>query len=161
MKVYLGSDHAGYELKEKLKVYLSELKYEVEDRGPFAFVPNDDYPDFIKLVAEDVAKDSENSFGVVLGGGGQGEAMVCNRYKGVRAMVFYGPKEPMGEIDIAGNKSADTFEQVKLARAHNNANVISLSARFVSVDEAKFAVELFLSTKFSGDERHVRRINKF
>ena len=86
--------------------------------------------------------------------------MVANRTKGVRAAVFYGPKEPICEIDANGGKSEDPFEIIKLARVHNDANILSIGVRFCSVDEAKFAVELFLSTKFSGDERHIRRINK-
>jgi len=162
MKIYIGTDHAGFELKEKIKEYLSglELGYEVEDRGAFNYIENDDYPDFVKLVAEDVAK-NKGSFGIILGGSGQGEAMCANRVKGIRAAVFYGQKELIGDIDEEGHKSSDPFEIVKLAREHNDANILSIGARFVEGDEAKFAVELFLSTKFPGEERHVRRINKF
>ena len=80
--------------------------------------------------------------------------------KGIRAVVFYGPKEAVGTVDVMGRESSDTFELVKLAREHNNANVLSLGLRFQTVDEARFAVELFLATKFPGDERHIRRINK-
>jgi ribose 5-phosphate isomerase B len=87
--------------------------------------------------------------------------MCANRTNGVRAAVFYGQKEPISEVDISGAKSSDTFEIIKLERAHNDANILSLGVRFVTEDEAKFAIELFLSTKFSGEERHVRRINKF
>ncbi len=161
MKIFIGSDHVGYEFKKELKAYLEGLglDYEVVDKGAFAYNPDDDYPDFIRSVAEEVAKDKE-SMGVILGGSGQGEAMCANRIKGARAVVFYGPKEPTKEIDIEGRKSSDAFELVKLARIHNNANILSIGMRFVSEDEAKFAVELFLSTKFSGEERHVRRINK-
>lgn len=160
MKVYIGSDHVGYEFKKKLGIYLKELGYEVEDFGAFNYVENDDYPDFIKQVAEAVAKEKE-SFGIILGGSGQGEAMCANRTRGVRAAMFYGPKEPIADVDINGNKSVDSFEIIKLARMHNDANILSIGLRFASEDEAKFAVELFLSTKFSGEERHIRRINKF
>lgn len=158
MKIYIGTDHAGFELKEKLKVYLEELElgYEVQDFGAFNFVEDDDYPDYVKQVAEAVAK-NKGSFGIVLGGSGQGEAMCANRTAGVRAAVFYGQEE----MKNSENKNSETFEIVKLAREHNDANVLSLGVRFLTEDEAKFAVELFLSTKFSGDERHVRRINKF
>jgi len=159
MKIYIGSDHVGYEFKEKLKVYLVELGYEVEDRGAFNYMADDDYPDFIKQVAESVAEDI-GSFGVILGGSGQGEAMCANRTKGVRASVFYGPREPVLDIDARGSKSLDTFEIIKLARAHNNANILSIGLRFTTEDEAKFAIELFLNTKFSDEERHIRRINK-
>jgi ribose 5-phosphate isomerase B len=159
MKVYIGSDHVGFELKEKLKIYLGELGYEVEDKGALKYDKDDDYPDFIKKVAEAVANDVESK-GILLGGSGQGEAMCANKVKGIRAAVFYGPKEAVNEIDITGKKSADTFELVKLAREHNNANILSLGLRFQTPDEAKFAAELFLASKFSGAERHIRRINK-
>jgi ribose 5-phosphate isomerase B len=159
MKIYIGSDHVGYEFKKKLEIYLKELGYSVEDKGAFNYIENDDYPDFVKLVAESVVNDKE-SFGIVLGGSGQGEAMCANRISGVRAAVFYGQEEPESEIDSKKNKSSDTFEIVKLAREHNDANILSIGLRFISEDEAKFAVELFLSTKFYGEERHVRRIKK-
>ena len=159
MKIFIGADHAGYEIKEKLKVYLSELGYEVEDKGAFKYDANDDYPDFVIPVAKVVAENKE-SFGIILGGTGQGEAMCANRISGARAAVFYGQAVAKEAIDIKGVKSADPFEIVKLSRLHNNANILSLSVRFLSEDEIKFATELFLTTKFSGDERHIRRINK-
>lgn len=143
MKVYIGSDHAGYELKEKLKVYLGELDYDVEDMGAFEFEKDDDYPDFIKPVAHAVVDDPE-SLGVVLGGSGQGEEMTANKVEGARATEYYG-----GTLDV-----------VRVSREHNNANILSLGARFVTEQEAKDAVKLFLETPFSGDERHIRRINK-
>ena len=161
MKIYIGSDHVGYEFKEELKKYLSELNlgYEIEDKGALEYNKDDDYPDFIKLVAEAVASNVESK-GIIIGGSGQGEAICANRVKGIRAVVFYGPKEAVGTVDVMGRESSDTFELVKLAREHNNANVLSLGLRFQTVDEARFAVELFLATKFPGDERHIRRINK-
>ena len=161
MKIYIGSDHVGYELKEELKKYLSELDlgYEVEDKGAFKYDKDDDYPDFIKPVAEAVANNVESK-GIVIGGSGQGEAICANKIKGIRAVVFYGQKEAIGAVDISGKKSADTFEIVELEREHNDANILSLGLRFITMDEAKFACELFLRTKFSGDERHIRRINK-
>ena len=161
MKIYIGSDHVGYGLKEKLKTYITELEegYEVEDKGNVKYDKDDDYPDFIRPVAEAVANDV-GSKGIILGGSGQGEAICAYKTKGIRAAIFYGPKEAQAEIDISGKKSAETFEIVKLAREHNNANILSLGVRFMSEDEAKFAVELFLNTKFSEDERHIRRINK-
>lgn len=144
MKLYIGCDHAGFELKEKLKGYLTDLGHDVEDKGAFSFVSDDDYPDFVMPVAEGVSSDKE-SLGIVLGGSGQGEAMVANRVKGVRAIEFYG-----GNLDI-----------VKLGKEHNNANVLSLGARFVTEDEAMNAVKIFLETSFSNEERHVRRISKY
>jgi len=106
-----------------------------------------------------VADDVESK-GIILAGSGEGEAICANRVKGIRAVVFYGPKEAEGAVDMTGRKSTDPFEVVKLSREHNNANILSLGLRFMTPDEAKFAIELFLSTKFSGDERHIRRISK-
>jgi ribose 5-phosphate isomerase B len=159
MKIYIGSDHVGFELKAKLKEYIEGLGYEVEDKGAFKYDKDDDYPDFIRPVAEAVASNPESK-GIIIGGSGQGEAICANKTKGIRAVVFYGPKEAETSIDIMGRKSSDTFEIVKLAREHNNANILSLGLRFMTPDDAKFAVELFLSTKFPMDERHIRRINK-
>jgi ribose 5-phosphate isomerase B len=162
MKIYIGSDHVGYEWKEILKKYLEELAlgYEIIDKGAFSYDENDDYPDYITPVAESVSKD-EGSMGIILGGSGQGEAMCANKTKGVRAAVFYGEVLPKDSVDVAGGKSNDPFEMVILERQHNDANVLSLGVRFLSIDEAKFACELFLKTEFSSEERHMRRIKKF
>lgn len=160
VKIYIGSDHAGFEYKEQLKKYLAGLGHQVDDKGAFAYEEGDDYPDFITPVAESVAGDKE-SFGVILGGSGQGEAMCANKVAGVRAAVFYGEVLPIASVDVTGEKSVDPFEIVILERKHNNANILSIGVRFLSVDEAKFASELFVSTAFSGEERHLRRINKF
>lgn len=143
MKIYIGSDHAGFILKEKIKEYLSSLKYEVIDKGAFELNPTDDYPDFIIPTAEAVASDDE-SLGIVLGGSGEGEQISANKVDGIRALEYYG-----GPLEI-----------VKLGREHNNANILSLGARFVSEGEALEAVKIFIETPFSNDERHVRRINK-
>jgi ribose 5-phosphate isomerase B len=165
MKIYIGCDHTGYDLKERLKTYLTELNlgYELVDKGPFKFDADDDYPDFIRPVAEAVtsdAKESIQSFGIIMGGSGQGEAMSANRVPGARAAVFYSEALPQASIDINGEKSTDPYEIIKLARIHNNANILSLSIRFLSEDQIKFAIELFLKTEFKSEERHVRRINK-
>ena len=160
MKIHLASDHTGYEFKGQLKIYLEGLGHEVEDAGPLEYNDADDYPDFVTPMAQSVAKDP-GSFGVVLGGSGQGEAMCANRVRGARAVVFYGEALPQRDVDIVGHTSADSFEIVKLARTHNNANIISFGVRFVSFDQIKFATELFIVTSFSGDERHIRRIGKF
>ena len=143
MKIYIGADHAGYELKENLKTYLIELGLEVIDKGAFELNNVDDYPDFITPVAEAVAK--EESFGIIIGGSGQGEAMCANRMLGIRASVYYGHE----------------LNMIKTTRKHNDANIISLGARFITVDEARVAVNLFINTPFSNDERHIRRIKKF
>jgi ribose 5-phosphate isomerase B len=159
MKIYIGTDHTGYELKKKLIEYFTELGHEVVDKGPFEYNGDDDYPDFIKPVAEAVAHD-KNSFGVIMGGSGQGEAMCANRVSGVRAALFYSEALPLESVDVKGGKSSDPYEIIKLARIHNDANVLSLGTRFLSEDQMKFAIELFLTTKFEGEERHIRRIQK-
>lgn len=153
MKIYIGTDHAGFELKEKLKVYIGELGYEVIDKGPFTYDKDDDYPDLIRPVAEAVASDV-GSMGVILGGSGQGEAMCANRVNGARAAVFYGGAST--QTDISGN----TLDMIGSMREHNNANIISIGARFMTEDEVKNAVKRFLELPFSGDPRHSRRINK-
>jgi ribose 5-phosphate isomerase B len=163
MKIYIGTDHTGYELKKKLITYFTELGHEMVDKGPFEYNGEDDYPDFIKPVAEAVAKDAAmniESFGIIMGGSGQGEAICANRVAGVRAALFYGEALPSASVDIKGGQSTDPYEIVKLAREHNNANILSLGTRFLSEDQMKFAIELFLTTKFEGEERHVRRIQK-
>ena len=144
IKIFLGCDHAGFEMKEKLKVYLAELGYQAEDMGASSYDEQDDYPDFIRQVADAVARDPENNRGIVLGGSGQGEAMVANRVKGVRAAVLYFYNENI----------------IRLSREHNNANILSLGARFLNDEEAKRAVKLWLEASFPGDERHKRRILK-
>ena len=142
MKIHLATDHAGLELKEKVKLYLSNLNYEVIDHGAYEYDALDDYPDFIFPCANAVSNDSESK-GIILGGSGQGEAMAANRVKGVRAAVFYnGPDEI-----------------IKLSRQHNNANILSLGARFMSEEEMYKIIEVWLSTDFESG-RHQRRIEK-
>ena len=141
--IYLGADHAGFELKEEIKKYLLEQKKDVEDLGAFELNQEDDYPDFIIPVAKKVAENPEQNQGIVLGGSGQGEAIASNRFKGVRAAVYYG-----------GDK-----EIVRLSRAHNNTNVLSLGARFLTKEQAIEAVDLWLKTLFEGG-RHEKRIEK-
>ena len=142
MKIHLATDHAGLELKEKVKLYLSDLNYEVIDHGAYEYDALDDYPDFIFPCAKAVSNDIESK-GIILGGSGQGEAMAANRVKGVRAAVFYnGPDEI-----------------IKLSRQHNNANILSLGARFLSEEEMYKIIEVWLSTDFESG-RHQRRIEK-
>jgi ribose 5-phosphate isomerase B len=139
MRIHIGSDHAGLEFKNRIVEHLKNKGHDVVDHGPHTFDPLDDYPVFCIPAAEAVAKEP-GSFGVVLGGSGNGEQMVANKVQGVRAALVW------------------SKEIAKLAREHNDANVISLGGRMH--DEA-FCLELvdtFLATPFSGDERHVRRI---
>ena len=160
MKLYFAADHAGFDLKAALITHAQTLGYEVEDLGAHAHNPEDDYPDFITPCAEKVAAE-EGSFGVVIGGSGQGEAMCANRVKGVRAAVYYGPMRVTSALDVEGARSEDGYDAVRLPRRHNNANVLSIGARFVSGHEAAEALSVFLATEFSGAERHRRRIAKF
>ena len=142
MIIHIATDHAGLELKEKVKSYLSKLDYEVVDHGAYEYDALDDYPDFIFPCAEAVSNDP-NSKGIILGGSGQGEAMAANRVKGVRAAVFYNGSD----------------EIIKLSRQHNDANILSLGARFMSDKEMYKIIELWLSTDFESG-RHKRRIEK-
>src|SRR3989338_1432248 len=101
MKIYIGGDHAGFELKEKLKIFLKGLKYEIKDLGPFEYDPVDDYPDFVKRVAEAVAKNPKDSRGILIANSGQGEAIMANRFKGIRAAVFYGGSQEKLKIFLS------------------------------------------------------------
>ncbi len=142
MKIYFASDHAGFHLKNYLKDRLNDHGYDIEDCGAFDFEPLDDYPDFIIPAAIKVSN-LENSRGIIVGGSGQGEAMAANRIQGVRAAVYYD-----GPLDI-----------VKLSRSHNDANILSLGARFMSSKKALKIVKLWLVEEFEGG-RHENRINK-
>ena len=159
MKVYLATDHAGFELKNKLVDFLKKEGYTAEDCGPDSYDKDDDYPDFISITAKKVSENPED-FGIVLGGSGQGEAIVANKYKNVRCALFYGPVIPPIATDITGKESDDPFEMLRLTREHNNSNMLSLGVRFLSEQDAYNAVKLFLESKYSGEERHARRIEK-
>ena len=142
MKIHIATDHAGLELKNIIKGHLINEGYNVTDHGAHEYDALDDYPDYIFPCAKAVAADSE-SRGIILGGSGQGEAMAANRVKGVRAAVFYnGPDEI-----------------VKLSREHNNANILSLGARFMTENEIYDVIEMWLNEPFEGG-RHQRRIEK-
>lgn len=148
MHIHIASDHAGLALKEHLQSVLESLGHEVTDYGPDEYDKDDDYPDYIRPVAEAVGKayasGQTNVRGIVIGGSGQGEAIVSNRVRGVRAATWYG-----GDMSI-----------VQLSREHNNANVLSLGARFMDKAVAEEAVKMWLDIPFSNDERHMRRIKK-
>jgi ribose 5-phosphate isomerase B len=159
MKVYLGADHGGYELKESLKQYLVTLGHEPVDCGNTQFDQDDNFPDFILKAAEQVSRDPE-SRAVVVGGSGQGEAMAANRLPGVRAVVYYGSVKAITAVDSTGRTSDDPYEIIRLSRLHNDSNVLSLGARFVGQDEAQAALKLWLETEFSGQDRYARRIKQ-
>ena len=156
----MASDHAGFALKEALVERVRALGHDVEDLGPFAYNADDDYPDFMTPLAKLVASSPETR-GIIVGGSGQGEAMSANRVVGVRAAVFYGPMRVTSALNIEGDRSEDGFDVVRLPRLHNDANILSIGARFVSEEEANEAVRIFFETPFSGSARHVRRIAKF
>jgi ribose 5-phosphate isomerase B len=139
MRVYLGSDHAGFELKQHLVEYLTKQGYECVDVGPHVYDPEDDYPSFCLHTGARVVADP-GSLGIVIGGSGNGEQIAANKIAGVRSALVW-------RLEIA-----------QLARQHNDANVLSIGAREHTLDEATSFAEAFLTTPFSGNERHARRI---
>jgi ribose 5-phosphate isomerase B len=141
VRVYLGSDHAGFELKQRLAGHIASLGHDVVDCGPSAYDAEDDYPPYVMRAASRTADDA-GSLGIVLGGSGNGEAIAANKVRGVRCAVAF---------------SDDT---ARLAREHNDANVLSLGARMYDETSALRFAELFLATPFSGEPRHVRRIGQ-
>lgn len=142
MKIYLATDHAGFEHKEALREFLTECNHEVIDCGAHTYDAEDDYPAFIKKAVVPVSENPDTTCAVIFGGSGQGEAMVANRFPRVRATVYYGGPR----------------ELITLSREHNNANVLSIGARFVSHEAMKEVVLMWLNTPFKKDERHMRRI---
>lgn len=141
MRVHIGSDHAGLELKNALVEHLKSSGHDVVDHGPHVYDALDDYPVFCIPAAQGVA--SENgSFGIVLGGSGNGEQMAANKVKGIRAALVW------------------SVETAKLAREHNDANVIAIGGRMHPIEVCKELIDVFLATPFSNDERHIRRIGQ-
>jgi|TARA_Y100000310_G_scaffold137574_1_gene136517 ribose 5-phosphate isomerase B len=142
-KIILAADHAGFELKEEIKKFLIKEGFEMEDKGAHSYNAKDDYTDFVFEAAKKVSAD-KNSRGIIFGASGQGEAIAANKVKGIRAALYYG----------------QNMEIVKLSRTHNNANILSLGARFLKKEEAIKAIKLWLKTEFSNEERHIRRVKK-
>lgn len=140
MRVHLGGDHAAYELQRDLVTWLAEQGHDVIDHGPVDYDAQDDYPVFVLRAAQAVA-DDPGSLGVVLGGSGNGEQIAANKVPGIRAALAYTPQ-------IA-----------QLSREHNDARVVSIGARFATVETAREIVRAFLETPFSGEYRHQRRID--
>ena len=141
MKIFIGSDHAGYNLKEKIKKHLIKLGIVFEDLGAKGFNPEDDYPDFAKKVAEKVAKNPENK-GIMVCGTGLGSCISANKVKGIRAISAWNEKV------------------AKQSREHLDANVLCLGARTQTIKEVKKIAKIWLETKFSKGKRHLRRIKK-
>jgi ribose 5-phosphate isomerase B len=157
MKVYFASDHAGFETKNRLVDYVrDQLGHEVEDCGALVDDPEDDYPEIIAIAARKLSEDvaaGRDSRAIVAGASGQGEAIVANRFKGVRCALYYG--DPGHEqIDASGRR----LDILASTREHNNANALSLGLRFLSLDQAKDAITRWLAAPFPGEARHARRI---
>jgi ribose 5-phosphate isomerase B len=141
MKIYLASDHAGFDLKQKVKDFLISQNYIVEDCGDFEPTAGDDYPQFIAKASEKVSKDP-SSRAIVFGKSGAGEEIVANKFENIRAVLGF------------------SKENVILARKDNDANILSLGSQFVSIEDAIELVKVFLETPFSNEERHKRRIEE-
>src|SRR5215467_10483172 len=137
MKVFLAADHAGYAMKAKLIPYLKRLGYDVVDKGAYEYNEEDDFPDFIAGVAKEISLHPNEVTGIVIGGSGQGEAMVANRYHSVRAAVYYGAATSIVE---------DPQSILTLSRAHNDSNVLSIGARFITDEKAQQVVREWLET---------------
>jgi len=140
VRVYLGSDHAGFELKARLAESLKQAGHEPVDCGPASYRPDDDYPVYVMRAATRAVGDP-GSLGIVIGGSGNGEQIASNKVRGVRAAIAW------------------TEETARLARQHNNANVLSLGAREYPIEDAVGFARVFVETPFSGDPRHVRRLD--
>ena len=140
MHVFIGCDHAGFELKNYLAQHLQDSGHEVTDMGAHVYDKDDDYPPFCIATAEAV-RDTEGSLGIVIGGSGNGEQIAANKVKGIRAALAW------------------SVETASLAREHNNAQVIGIGARMHSLEEAARIADAFLATAWSGNERHQRRID--
>lgn len=151
MKIFVGTDHAGFVLKDKLIFSLKAQGHEVVDKGAFEYDEGDDYPDFVIPVSQEVSKDPENTRGVILGATGQAEAMVANKFPQIRAVVYYGKSESV--VD-------DEADVIVRSREHNNTNILILGARFLTEETMMNAVTIWLNTPFSGGEKHVRRLAK-
>jgi ribose 5-phosphate isomerase B len=140
VRVYLGSDHAGFELKASLVKWLTDAGHEPVDCGPSRYVPDDDYPVYVMRAASSAVADP-GSLGIVIGGSGNGEQIASNKVRGVRAALAF------------------SDETARLARLHNNANVLSLGAREYSAEAAIGFAKVFVETPFSEEPRHIRRLD--
>lgn len=144
MKIFFAADHAGFEYKNELIPFVEGLGYEINDNGAHVYDEQDDYPEFMSAAAREVAENPEECKAIIIGGSGQGEAIMANRYNRIRAIVY----------------NNENLELITLAREHNDANILSIGARFISLEHAKEAVKLFLETPFSDEPRHIRRIKQ-
>lgn len=159
MTIALATDHAGFEQLKELETFLESLGHSCHNFGPVTLKSDDDYPDFIFPAAKTVASGGCER-GIIIGRSGQGEAMAANRVKGVRCAVYYGPAVARKVIDAHGRTSHDPLEIIRLSRAHNDSNMLSLGASFVTLEDMKNVIKLWLETPFSGENRHQRRNKK-
>jgi len=154
--IFIASDHAGFEMKKALVAFLKhDMGCKVKDCGAHELTIDDDYPVFVAAAVAKVSEDPENRRGIIVGGSGQGEAIVANRFKRVRAVVYYG--EPVKKQTDAKGVELGLIESTRI---HNNANVLSLGARFLDIEHAKDVIRVWLSTPFPGEPRHQRRIEQ-
>jgi len=144
-KIFISGDHAGFKIKEKVILWLEKSGYKVKDCGPYEYNKSDDYPDFVMPMSKEVSK-NKNYRGIIIAGSGQGEVIASNRIKNIRTAIYYG--------GISPNKI------LRLSRAHNNSNVLSLGAFFINEKEIKNAIKIWLNSPFSEDIRHKRRLKK-
>ncbi len=142
LKVYVAADHGGFKLKESIKSWLKDREHEVEDCGAEKFIETDDYPDYVESVVKKVRKDDGNAFGLLFCKSGAGMAITANKFRGIRA------------VDLRDTQGA------RMARIHNNANIVSIGAEWVGGNQAKNIMKVFLNVKYKGEERHERRIKK-
>jgi ribose 5-phosphate isomerase B len=159
MNIALSTDHAGFEQLKDIQFFLESIGHTCINFGPKTLNLTDDYPDYIFPAAAAVANGSCER-GIILGSSGEGEAMAANRLKGIRCGVFYGPTVVGRIIDANGRVSSSPYEIVRLSRMHNDANMLSIAARFVTLNDIQQVIRLWLDTPFSGEERHARRIKK-
>jgi ribose 5-phosphate isomerase B len=150
MKIYIGTDHAGFGFKEKIVECLKGEGHEIIDKGAYEYDEHDDYPDFVIPVAQEICKDPE-ARGIILGATGQAEAFTANKFPCVRAIVYYGESECV--VD-------DEADIIVRSREHNNSNILSLGVRYLKEQDALSAITLWLKTPYSADERHIRRLGK-
>lgn len=142
MKIYIAADHNGFKMKNEIGEWLEKEGYDVEDMGPKEFNKADDYPDFGIKVAEEVTKDTDNNFGILVCGSGVGMSVIADKVKGVRAALIHDPA-------IA-----------RVAQKDDDINILALGASFIGLNRAKEVIEVWLNTPFSNEERHIRRVKK-
>lgn len=159
MNIALTTDHAGYDALKQLQTWLEEQGHTCVNFGPTQLDPDDDYPDFMFPAAQAVSRGAFER-GIIMGGSGQGEAMAANRFSNVRCALFYGLAVAKTAVDAEGHTNNDPYEIVRLSREHNDSNVLSLSGRFLTLEEMQTAIAIWLETPFSGVDRHARRVQK-